>query len=93
MHPSPSVTEERLLRRWPMAEQNVPDTPIRPLLVTPAQAAALLNVGRTTLYYLTRDGELTAVHIGRATRYALSELEAYVRDRMMAPPGATRRLA
>jgi excisionase family DNA binding protein len=74
-----------------MVERSLPEPPIRPLLVTTAQAAALLNVGRTTLYYLTRDGELTAVRIGRATRYALSELEAYVQERMSAPPGATRR--
>jgi excisionase family DNA binding protein len=64
-----------------MAERPVTDTPILPLLVTPVQAAAMLSVGRTTLYYLTRDGELTAVRIGRSTRYAVSELEAYVRAR------------
>jgi excisionase family DNA binding protein len=51
---------------------------LRPLLVNPLQAAAMLGVSRTTIYYLTRDGELTPVRIGRATRYAVSDLEAYV---------------
>jgi excisionase family DNA binding protein len=63
-----------------MAERQGTDSFIRPLLVTPLQAAAMLNVSRTTLYYLTRDGRLTAVRIGRSTRYAVAELEAYVRD-------------
>jgi excisionase family DNA binding protein len=42
----------------------------------------MLRVGRRTLYYLTLDGELTAVGIGRSTRYAVAELEAFVRNRL-----------
>jgi excisionase family DNA binding protein len=53
-------------------------TALPPLLVTAEQAARMLGVCRTTVYYLTRDGELTPVRIGRATRYAISDLEAYV---------------
>lgn len=56
-------------------------TELRPLLVTPVQAAAMLNVGRTTIYYLARDGAITPVRIGRSTRYAVEDLEAYVRAR------------
>jgi excisionase family DNA binding protein len=41
----------------------------------------MLSVSRTTLYYLTRDGELTSIRFGRATRYAVTELEAFVRQR------------
>src|SRR3954449_8725906 len=43
----------------------------QPLLVTPAQAATMLGVCRTMIYYLARDGKLTPVRIGRATRYAV----------------------
>jgi excisionase family DNA binding protein len=76
-----------------MADRSSPETPaLRPLLVTPVQAAGMLGVGRTTLYYLTRDRELTAIRIGRATRYAVEELEAYVRERLeTGVAGATRR--
>ena len=59
-------------------------TELRPLLVTPVQAAAMLNVGRTTIYYLARDGAITPVRIGRSTRYAVEDLEAYVRARSAA---------
>jgi excisionase family DNA binding protein len=68
-------------------------TDLRPLLVTPVQAAGMLNVGRTTIYYLARDGFLTPIRIGRATRYAVDELEAYVKARgtpMIAGPARDR---
>ena len=77
-----------------MADRPSPETAtLRPLLVTPLQAAGMLGVGRTTLYYLTRDGELTAIRIGRATRYAVEELEAYVRVRLDAGVAAATRRA
>ena len=61
-------------------------TELRPLLVTPVQAAAMLNVGRTTIYYLAHDGAITPIRIGRSTRYAVEELEAYVPPRCGATP-------
>jgi excisionase family DNA binding protein len=64
-----------------MTDRTPATTDLRPLLVTPVQAAALLNVGRTTIYYLARDGILTPIRIGRSTRYAVEELEAYVKAR------------
>jgi excisionase family DNA binding protein len=64
-----------------MKDPTAGTTQLRPLLVTPVQAAAILNVGRTTIYYLARDGFLTPIRIGRATRYAFDDLEAYVRTR------------
>ena len=64
-----------------MQNDLVSRTELRPLLVTPLQAAAMLNVGRTTIYYLARDGAITPIRIGRSTRYAVEELESYVRTR------------
>lgn len=48
------------------------------LLVTPEEAAALLRVGRTTVYALMRAGHLRPVHIGRSCRLPRSELNRYV---------------
>jgi excisionase family DNA binding protein len=76
-----------------MASTNNHTAVLQPLLVTPVQAAAMLGVGRTTLYYLTRDGEITAIRIGRATRYAVSELEAYVLNVMASASEASSRKA
>jgi excisionase family DNA binding protein len=39
-----------------------------PLLLTIAQVAEALGVGRTLVYELVARGELETVHIGRATR-------------------------
>jgi excisionase family DNA binding protein len=53
----------------------------RALLLTVREAAALLAVGRTTLYELIADGQLGTVHIGRAVRVPRAELEAFVARR------------
>lgn len=58
-----------------------------PLLLTTQQAAAVLGVGRTTIYALIKTGDLTPVHIGRCCRLSRAELERYVR-RLDAPPAA-----
>jgi excisionase family DNA binding protein len=49
-----------------------------PLLVTAAEAAATLGVGRTKLYELINRGELRPVHIGRSLRVPVAELERFV---------------
>ncbi|CCH88565.1 DNA binding excisionase [Modestobacter italicus] len=48
------------------------------LLVTPEEAAALLRVGRTTVYALMKAGDLRPVHIGRSCRLPRSELNRYI---------------
>jgi excisionase family DNA binding protein len=49
-----------------------------PLLLTIPQAAAVLAVGRTTVYELIGAGDLEAVHIGRSARVPVAALEDYV---------------
>lgn len=56
-------------RRGPSNEQ---------LLLTAEEAAHALNVGRTTLYALMRNGQLRSVHIGRSCRLTRAELLRYV---------------
>lgn len=48
------------------------------LLYTPRQAAEALSICERTLYGLTKSGELPAVRIGRAVRYDLLDLRAYI---------------
>jgi excisionase family DNA binding protein len=52
-----------------------------PLLITVPEAARLLAVGRTSLYQLIWDGELTVVRIGRCVRLTIAELERFVNER------------
>jgi excisionase family DNA binding protein len=49
-----------------------------PLLLTPAEAARMLAVSPRTLWGLTAAGEVPAVRIGRAVRYAVADLREYV---------------
>jgi excisionase family DNA binding protein len=51
------------------------------LLLTVADAAVVLAIGRTTLYELIATGQLATVHIGRAVRIPRAELEAFVARR------------
>ncbi len=57
------------------------------LLLTAEEAAKALNVGRTTLYALIKDGQLHSVHIGRSCRLTRAELVRYV-ERLDRPASA-----
>lgn len=48
------------------------------LLFSVEEAAESLGISRTTLYELIKAGRLCPVHIGRATRFPVDELERYV---------------
>lgn len=47
-------------------------------LVTPVEAAKLLGVGRTTIYRLAKEHQLTRIRIGRCARFSRIELEEFV---------------
>ena len=53
-------------------------TGVVPLLLTIPQAAAVLAVGRTTVYELIGAGDLEAVHIGRSVRVPVDALWVFV---------------
>ena len=54
---------------------------IPPFLVTVPQAARLLSIGRTAVYQLIWDGELTPIHIGRSVRLPISQIADFVSRR------------
>jgi excisionase family DNA binding protein len=51
------------------------------LLMSPAEAAQMLGIGRTKLYDLIAAGHLRPVHIGRCCRLSPDELRSFV-DRL-----------
>ncbi|HUV63376.1 MAG TPA: helix-turn-helix domain-containing protein [Sedimentisphaerales bacterium] len=51
---------------------------ISPLLLTPREAARTLSICERTLYGLTKVGELRVVKIGRAVRYDVGDLRAWI---------------
>jgi excisionase family DNA binding protein len=65
---------ENLLR--PREETGRPAVPR--LLLTPREAAEALAVSARTLWSLTARGEVRCVRVGRAVRYATSDLLDYV---------------
>jgi len=48
------------------------------LLLSPAEAAWVLGVGRTTMYRLLAEGVVASVRVGSLRRVPLAALEAYV---------------
>ena len=60
-----------------------PVDPLRPLLVNATAAAKILCIGRTALYQLIWNGELTPIHIGRSVRFPVAHLEDFVHERML----------
>jgi excisionase family DNA binding protein len=48
------------------------------LLLTPAEAADLLGLGRSTVYELMAAGDLESICVGRARRIPHDALTAYV---------------
>ena len=57
---------------------NEQKTTIERLLLTSKEAAKALNICERTLYGLTKSGELPVVRIGRAVRYDVADLRAYI---------------
>ncbi|WP_035931936.1 MULTISPECIES: helix-turn-helix domain-containing protein [Pseudofrankia] len=47
-------------------------------MLTPAEAAELLGLGRSTVYELLASGELESICIGRARRIPRDALDSYV---------------
>jgi len=52
------------------------DSPLKPILVTVAQARQIINVGNTKLYELIKEGRINTVNVGRSTLVRYADLEA-----------------
>ena len=48
------------------------------LLLTVEQTASALNLGRTVVYQLLKEGLIESVKVGRSRRVPIDALEAYV---------------
>jgi excisionase family DNA binding protein len=51
------------------------------LLVTMAEAAEMLSIGRTAFYRLVMEGQIRTIRIGRSRRVPMSVLQEYI-DRL-----------
>jgi excisionase family DNA binding protein len=49
------------------------------LLVSPREAARMLAISERTLFSLRKAGAIPAVQVGRAVRYSMDELQAWIR--------------
>ena len=54
-------------------------------LLTVAEVAQTLGLGRTLVYELVLRGDLGSIKIGRARRVPVSAVEAFIRERLGEP--------
>ena len=59
-----------------MQTTNPATGPTRPVTLTVPQVAALLGIGRNTVYRALQNGEIRAVRVGRAVRVRTADVEA-----------------
>ena len=53
-----------------------------PLILTPTEAAAMLRIGRSSIYRLLRGGELASLRIGRKIVIPQRAVELYIRENL-----------
>jgi len=53
--------------------------PVQTLAYSVEEAAVALGIGRTSVFYLLRDGLLKPIKIGRRTLIPLTEIQAFIR--------------
>jgi excisionase family DNA binding protein len=69
--PADASTRSRPPDRRPSSEPDV--------LLTPAEAAAVLKIGRSKLYELMARGAINSVKLGRCRRFRRSDLDLFIR--------------
>jgi excisionase family DNA binding protein len=62
------------------------DQPGRPLLLRAAEVAAILGIGRSTVFELVAAGELPVVRIGRSVRVPRHALYGWIEERTERAP-------
>ena len=60
---------------------------MEPLLLTPAEAAKTMGIGRTRIYALLAAGDLPSIRIGRSVRIPVDQLRAWIDRRGVSPTG------
>jgi excisionase family DNA binding protein len=53
------------------------------ILLTPMEAADAFHIGRTKIYNLIRNGELTSIKIGKLRRIPVDAVREYARQQLV----------
>lgn len=75
----PTLTPEPTPQRRQRSNPPPPPPPEPELLLTAAEAAAVLKIGRSKLYELVARGAITSVKLDRCRRFRRSDLDRFIR--------------
>lgn len=67
------------------------DVSSTPLLLRIEEVAKVLNLGRSTIYMLIRDGSLPTIKVGRATRISVQAVALWVEQQSAASDAEAQR--
>jgi excisionase family DNA binding protein len=67
------------------AQEAPPNASVGPIAVSPAEAARLAGVGRTTIYAAISSGELSSLKLGKRRLIVVTALRAWLQAHEVAP--------
>lgn len=67
------------------AQEAPPNALVEPIAVSPAEAARLVGIGRTTLYAAISSGELSSLKLGKRRLIVVAALRAWLQGHEVAP--------
>ena len=67
------------------AQAASPNSPVEPIAVSPAEAARLAGIGRTTIYAAITSGELSSLKLGKRRLIVVASLRAWLQAHQVTP--------
>jgi excisionase family DNA binding protein len=66
------------------AQEAPPNASVEPIAVSPAEAARLAGIGRTTIYAAISSGELSSLKLGKRRLIVVATLRAWLQAHQVA---------
>jgi len=67
------------------AQEAPPNSSVEPITVSPAEAARLAGIGRTTIYAAISSGELSSLKLGKRRLIVVTSLRAWLQAHQVTP--------
>ena len=67
-----------------LAREAPPNASVEPIAVSPAEAARLAGIGRTTIYVAISSGELSSLKLGKRRLIVVATLRAWLQAHQVA---------
>ena len=76
--PVSAPTKKPAVAAVPQEPKSIPAPPLTKLVYGITEVSKILGIGRTTIYYLMKEGKLPYVKLGRRTLIPVRELQVFL---------------